>query len=263
MYIICNVSTVRCRSSWDTLLSMRIDRVRSGRVLSETRLYLWSMYIALATAVGTYLCWPGEQLSEVDRVHMLHKADSCRHSHSSSRVDGDANTRVKLLSVFWRAELMCLSFFIRLYGVLWWDDTDGIRPILRAAVVELEACSTAHQILSLNIVRRWYSPVRCDIVGRRYGRFLRQYGIRLLVLSPTRRCSTTTYSTKRCYGIRLLVPSPSLHVYDVFDHAFHVYLRRCLKFAFWTNGGRRSECYAWLRRRPFISRNCRHCTTPA
>ena len=40
-----------------------------------------------------------------------------------------------------------------------------------------------------------------------------------------------------------------------------IVLRRCLKFAFWSNGG--SECYAWLRWRPFISRNCRHCTTLA
>ena len=51
------------------------------------------MYIALATAVGTYTCAEranGEQcvLREVDGVHMLHKADSGRLSHSS-RMDGD------------------------------------------------------------------------------------------------------------------------------------------------------------------------------
>jgi len=81
------------------------------------------MYIALATAVGTYTCVDranGEQcvLREVDGVHMLHKADSGRHSHSS-RVDGDVNTRLKLLSVFRRAELMCWSLYIRLRGVRW------------------------------------------------------------------------------------------------------------------------------------------------
>jgi len=46
-----------------------------------------------------------------------------------------------------------------------------------------------------------------------------------------------------------------------FSITHSVVLRRCLKFAFWSNGG--SECYAWLRWRPFISRNCRHCTTLA
>jgi len=160
---------------------------------------------------------------------MLHTADSGRHSHSS-RVDGDMNTRVKLLSVFRRAELMCWSLYIRLYGVRWWDNgTGGIRSIFHATVVELNACSTAHQISSLYVVRRHVPlSVLMLLVGDMAG----------------------------SNSIHLLVPSPLL--YDVFDHVSlpSIVTRRSLEFCLpiW-------RCYARLRRHQFISRSCRHCSS--
>ena len=44
--------------------------------------------------------------------------------------------------------------------------TGGIRSSLYAAIVELRACSTAHQVSSLYVVRRRRSAIRADVVGR-------------------------------------------------------------------------------------------------
>jgi len=54
----------------------------------------------------------------------------------------------------------------------------------RAAIVELKACSTAHQVSSLYVVRRRRSTIRSDVVGRRYGRFLRHPSPRAVAVAP-------------------------------------------------------------------------------
>jgi len=142
----------------------------------------------------------------------------------------NVNTRMKLQSVFRRAELMCWSLFTRLYGVRWWDDWYTWHP-------SYSSCCC-----------RWTQGVfDCTsdfvVVRRPSATFHHPFwhcwsAIRPVPTAPVfscrhRRPTSMTFSTTS--SRRHTLPSG---------------------VRFWSDGV--SEHYAWLRRHQFVSCSCRH-----